>query len=131
MTNNVPHQSNCLNSVFLLPRGGSMGMVQEESRAIIKKKMQMTIKDDRHPYILVDSPDDILPKIKPTGFPDPRAPVALLRRFPSGYIAKRAPIAGGETAAVPRPRKPHSTFMDNGFGVQKVMKEMRLRKAMP
>jgi len=108
-----------------------MGMVQKERMAIIKKNMLMTIKDDRHPYILVDNPDDMLPNMKPTGFPDPRAPVALLRRFPSGYVAKRAPMAGGETAAVPSPRKPQSTFMVIGLGVQKVVKEMRLRKAMP
>jgi len=106
-------------------------MVQKESMAITKKKMQITIKEDRHPYVLVDNPDDILPNMKPTGFPDPKAPVALLRRFPSGYVAKRAPMAGGETAAVPRPRKPQSMFMAIGLGVQKVMNEMKLRKAMP
>lgn len=79
----------------------------------------------------VDSPEDILPSMKPTGFPEPRAPVALFLRLPSGYIANKVPIAGGEIAAVPRPRNPQRTFIAMAVGAKAVISETRLRNAMP
>src|ERR1700684_1632233 len=69
--------------------------------------------------------------MKPIGFPVPRAPVALFRLRPSGYVANKVPMAGGETTAVPRPRKPQSTFMAMGFRTNAVASEVRLRNAMP
>ena len=80
---------------------------------------------------MVATPDDTLPNMKPIGFPVPRAPVALFRLRPSGYVANKVPMAGGETTAVPRPRKPQSTFMAVGFGAKAVASDVALRNAMP
>lgn len=76
-------------------------------------------------------PEDRLPNMKPTGFPEPRAPVALFLRLPSGYVANRVPIAGGEIAAVPRPRNPQRTFKAIALGAKAVISETRLRNPIP
>ena len=65
------------------------------------------------------------------GLPAPKAPVALFLRRPSGYAANSIPIAGGDMTAVPSPRNPQSMFIAIGFGAKNVMREKRLRKAMP
>jgi hypothetical protein len=69
--------------------------------------------------------------MKPRGFPDPKAPVALFRLRPSGYVAKSIPIAGGDMIAVPRPRKPQNTVIAIGVGAKDVTRERRLRKSVP
>lgn len=73
----------------------------------------------------------MLPMMKPSGFPEPRAPIALFFLRPSGYVAISIPMAGGEMAAVPRPTKPQSTFMAIGLCAKEVIKDRRLRNAMP
>jgi hypothetical protein len=60
------------------------GIVQKEDTASIAKKMAMTTKDALHEEYLVAMPDDTLPRMNPIGFPQPRAPVAILRLRPSG-----------------------------------------------
>ena len=96
-----------------------------------QKKIAMMMNEARQLNTLVAIPDDILPIMKPTGLPEPRAPVALFNLVPSWYVAKSVPIAGGAMAAVPRPRKPQSTFRATAFGTNAARSEERLRNAMP
>ena len=76
-------------------------------------------------------PADILPRMKPTGLPDPKAPVTRFRRRPLAYVVNNVPIAGGVIIAVPSPRKPQRTFMIMGLGAKEVPSEKRLRSNMP
>lgn len=126
-----PIQSNCLTSVFIFPDAGIRGTVQKASNDMMKKKMATTINAARQLKILVAIPEDILPNIKPIGLPAPKAPVALLRRRPSGYVAKSVPIAGGDIIAVPRPRNPQRTFRAIGLSTKEAIRDIRLRNAMP
>ena len=91
----------------------------------------MTKNDARQFQYLVASPEDILPSMKPIGFPAPRAPVTLFLLLPSGYVVNSVPIAGGEMTAVPRPRKPQRTFIVVGFGAKAVSNENTVRYTMP
>ena len=96
-----------------------------------KKKMATTIKDSRQLEYLVATPEEMLPNTKPSGLPQPSAPVTLFLRWPGGYVVKRIPIAGGAMAAVPRPRNPSRTFKAIPFGAKDVMRAKRLMKAKP
>jgi hypothetical protein len=117
--------------VLSFPERISKGIVQNAMIAMAKKNMEMHKKEALQSKILVANPEDMLPSRKPIGFAAPKAPVTKFRRRPSGYAAKRMPMAGGEIAAVPKPRKPHRTFRVIAFGENAVMNEKRLRKAMP
>jgi len=96
-----------------------------------KKKDETTINEVRQLEYFAESPDEILPRTKPTGLPAPSAPVALFLLQPSGYVAKRIPIAGGDIAAVPSPSKPQRTFMIIALGAKAAVKEDIPRNAMP
>lgn len=89
------------------------------------------MKDARQPEYFVAMPADMLPRMKPTGLPDPKAPVTRFRRRPSEYVANNVPIAGADIIAVPNPRMPQRTFMVMGLGAKEVPSEERLRSNMP
>jgi len=108
-----------------------VGIVHSASKAMKKKKMAIKTKEARHPQNRVANPEDMLPNIAPVGLPDPSTPAAILRRLPSGYVAKRVPIAGGEIIAVPSPKKPHSTFIATELFMKYIMRAKRLKDNMP
>lgn len=91
----------------------------------------MTMNEALQEKYFVATPEEILPNINPAGFPQPRAPVALFRLRPSGYVANNVPIAGGDITAVPRPRKPQNTFMTIGLGAKAVASDVMLRNPIP
>lgn len=106
-------------------------MVQIANAVMTKKKIAITMNDARQPHILVAIPDDMLPRMKPNGFPAPKAPAALFLLFPSGKVANNVPIAGGEMIAVPNPRKPHRTSIATALGAKAVRSEKNPRQVMP
>jgi hypothetical protein len=108
-----------------------VGTVQNAMAVMAKKKMATTMNDARQLEYFVATPEEILPSTKPTGLPQPNAPITLFLRRPGGYVVKRIPIAGGEMAAVPSPRNPSRTFKAMPFGAKEVMRAKRLRKAKP
>ena len=79
----------------------------------------------------VATPEEMLPITKPSGLPQPNAPVTMFLRLPGGYVVKRIPIEGGAIAAVPSPRRPRRIFKAMPLGAKEVMMAERLRKAKP
>jgi len=98
---------------------------------MMAKKMAITKKEALQEKYFVAIPDEKLPSMKPIGFPVPRAPAALFRLRPSGYVANSVPMAGGETIAVPRPRTPQSTHIAMGDATKAVPSDVTLRSAIP
>lgn len=95
------------------------------------KKTDITMKEALQSKILVAMPEDMLPSMKPSGFPEPRTEKARFFRLDSGYELARAPTAGVAMAAVASPRKPQSTFMPIALGANAVMRLKRLSDPIP
>ena len=77
-------------------------------------------------------PHKIVPKAKPSGFPDEKAEKAtFLRREGDAYAAPRMPMAGGTTMAENRPSTPHTLRSQKGFCAKASSSENALNRPSP
>jgi hypothetical protein len=114
-----------------LPVRGTEGTVQTAIAVIRKKNTVTTMKDARQLEYLVATPDEMLPTTNPSGLPQPKAPITIFLRRPGRYVVKRIPTAGGEIAAVPRPKNPRRISSAIPCGAKAVMRAKMLRKTKP
>jgi hypothetical protein len=106
-------------------------MVKIAAMVMRRKNIEIVMNEARQFHHFVTRPEDTLPRMNPSGLPVPRAPATLFLRRPSGYVANSVPMAGGDTAAVPKPRNPQRMLRAIGLGANAAMSEKRLSAAIP